>query len=57
MKMVALVKSIDFSARHTQLGKLTVVPATSESAIKGSLLGKSGKITTTERFASFEAAR
>ncbi|RZI60434.1 MAG: hypothetical protein EOP14_01140 [Pseudomonas sp.] len=57
MMMVASVQSIDFSARYTQFANGAVVPATSASTIKGSMFGKSGQMTTSVTFASFEAAR
>lgn len=57
MMMVASVQSIDFSARYTQFANGVVVPTSSATVIKGSMLGKSGQITTAVTFASFEAAR
>lgn len=57
MMMVASVQSIEVSARYAQLSSGAIVPATSSSVINGSMLGKSGQITTAVTFASFEAVR
>lgn len=57
MMMVASVQSIEVNSRYAQLSSGAVVPATSASVIKGSMLGKSGEITTAVTFASFEAVR
>lgn len=55
--MVASVQSIDISARYVPLSSGSIVPAASASIINGSMLGKSGRITTAVTFGSFEAVR
>ena len=55
--MVASVQSIDISARYVSLSSGAIVPAASASIINGSMLGKSGQITTAVTFGSFEAVR
>jgi len=57
MMMVASVQSIDISARYVSLSSGAIVPAASASIINGSMLGKSGQITTAVTFGSFEAVR
>lgn len=57
LMMVASVQSIDISARYASLSSGAIVPAASASVINGSMLGKSGQITTAVTFASFEAVR
>ena len=55
--MMASVQSIDISARYVSLSSGAIVPAASASIINGSMLGKSGQITTAVTFGSFEAVR
>lgn len=57
MMMVASVQSIDVSARYASLSNGAIVPVASASVINGSMLGRSGQITTAVTFASFEAVR
>lgn len=57
MMMIASVQSMDVSARYAPLPSGAIVPAGSSSVMKGSMLGKSGQITTLVTFSGFESVR
>lgn len=57
MMLVASVQSIDVTARYAPLAGGAIVPATSASVLKGSMLGKSGQMTTAVTYAGFEPVR